>query len=147
MVVCQRFAKLWLCCAAPRSESCCHSNFQRSGIWWPFLSTNGSILLSHLELWREGRQPAVQRGRRHLCNLSRWFQRAHSPPLSGKNVLTNSKIIKRADEISSCNYREIREEKPCFTGLFGLKCGCMTCGTQRTKVPTAQYFYNLKPVL
>lgn len=50
----------------------------------------------------------MQRSRRHLCNLSVWFQRAHSPSLSGKNVSTNWKIIKRYDEINNWNYSEIR---------------------------------------
>lgn len=54
---------------------------------------SGSIFLFHSELWGEGRQSAVQRGRWHLRYLSGWFQRPCTPSLSGKNLSSTLKII------------------------------------------------------
>lgn len=51
--------------------------------------SSGSIFLFHSELWSEGRQSAVQRGGWHLRNLSGWFQRPRTPPLSGEDLASN----------------------------------------------------------
>lgn len=92
VAACQQFARPWSCCAAPRSVEYSLRTQEHAGVSFKQISS-ASIFLFHSELWSEGRQSAVQRGRRHLRNLSGWFQRPRTPPLSGESLVSTWKII------------------------------------------------------
>lgn len=76
------------------------------------------LFLFHPELRSQGWQSTMQWGGRYLRNLSGWFQRAHCPSLSGKNLKNEVKKKVKVTE---------READLALSGCIINRCGVMCC--------------------